>query len=342
MNGRAPHIGIIGAGLAGASMAWAAHARGARVTVFDQHRVASGASGAAAGMLQPLMGMRLTYRQQNVDDVALTRRLAQTYLHNGRTWRPCGVLRLPRHAEQAARWQRRLRDIPPEIATWKDRAALRRMEPRLQDGFAGGVWIPSGCMIDVPAFIDALLQAANATVREHTRVHALTEGPEGVTLRVGEDQSEERMDAVVIASGAQAPHPVHDPQIEMSPYLGIMARFENVPPPTVAWSHRGYITAWNDGSLLVGTVDRRQGFAAEPTPQSIEELHARLHAVLKLDAPPRLAQVWKGLRPALPARTPIAQRATDHERVWVLTGFGGRGLMVGPRMAEALAREILP
>lgn len=340
-GGRAPHIAVIGAGLAGASLAWAAHARGARITVFEQDRIASGASGAAAGMLQPLIGMRLTYRQQNVDDVALTRRLATSLLDEGTTWRPCGVLRLPRDEKQARRWHERLQEVPTQVAQWKDAALLQKMEPRLQDGFPGGVWIPDGCMIDVPAFIRALLKHADAAVREQHRVRALEEDADGVALWMEAQEAPEVFDAVVIASGAQAPHPVHDPQIDMSPYLGIMARFKDVPLPAVAWSHRGYITAWKDDSLLVGTVDRRHGFDAEPTPQSVEELHERLHAVLKLERPPRLVEVWKGLRPALPERKPIAQRATGYARVWVFTGFGGRGLMVGPRMAQQLAEEIL-
>src|SRR5690625_6683062 len=74
----------------------------------------------------------------------------------------------------------------------------------------------------------------------------------------------------------------------MVPYLGIMATYKNVPPPAIALNYRGYITAWHDDSLLVGTVDRRSGFDEEPTAQSIAELQGRLETVLELNTAPTL------------------------------------------------------
>lgn len=337
-----PHIAIVGAGLAGACAAWALRMRGARVSVFEAEHVAAGASGAAAGMLQPLIGMRLTYHAQNVQDFERSRALIAQLLLEGTHWRASGVLRLVKNPKQVAQWQRRMQEIPESLATWKNADALRALEPRLQPAFRAGVWIPDACMVDVPAFVRALLQVAEAEIHEFTRLSALEESPTGVTLWDESTKIESRFDAVVIASGAQAPQPIADPEIRMQPYLGIMATYKGLEPPPIALNYRGYITAWHDGSVLVGTVDRREGFDAEPTQQSLEELHARLQSVLVLNTPPERMNVWKGLRPALPDRAPVAQSASGYDRVWIFTGFGGRGLMVGPRMAEALAAEILP
>src|SRR5699024_10597179 len=115
---------IIGAGLAGACAAWALSKRGARVTVFERDHVASGASGAAAGMLQPLPGMRLTYREENIRDFYFSRQLIETMLTAGETWRPLGVLRLVRNPKQEAQWRRRMQTIPAALAQWKDGDAL--------------------------------------------------------------------------------------------------------------------------------------------------------------------------------------------------------------------------
>lgn len=338
---RAPRIGIIGAGIAGACAAWALHARGAHVTVFEAHQVASGASGAAAGMLQPLIGMRLTYREQNIRDFMQSRALIASLLRVGTAWRPSGVLRLVKKPSQTEAWHRSMEAIPPTIAQWKDASMLHALEPRLQPGFGAGVWIPEACMVDVPAFIRALLEHAHADVHERTRIVAIEESAHGVCFYTDAGRHDVQFDAVVIASGAQAPEPIADPAITMAPYLGIMATYKKVPLPSIALNYRGYITGWHDDSLLVGTVDRRQNFASEPTQQSIDALGKRLHSVLNLTEEPVLHTVWKGLRPALSDRMPVAQQASGYARVWILTGFGGRGLMVGPRMAENLAYEML-
>lgn len=335
-----PRIGIIGAGLAGACAAWALSKRGARITVFERDHIASGASGAAAGMLQPLPGMRLTYREENIRDFYFSRQLIDAMLTAGETWRPLGVLRLVRHPKQEAQWHRRMQTIPAELAQWKDADALRAIEPRLNKDICAGVFLPDACMVDVPAFIHALLNAADATVFEGARAEAIENTPKGLSLYIEGESAPQVFDHIVIASGAQAPHPIEDSAIHMRPYMGIMATFEGFEPPPVALNYRGYITGWGHDSVLVGTVDRRSGFSEEPAPQTIEELKERLHSVLDTSGAPTLTNVWKGVRPAMPDHTPRAQRASAFERVWIFTGFGGRGLMVGPRLAESLAKAV--
>lgn len=336
----APRIAIVGAGLAGACAAWALSKRGARVTVFERHQIASGASGAAAGMLQPLLGMRLTYREENIRDFHMSRQLIDTMLVAGKTWRPLGVLRLVRDAKQAAQWRRRMEDIPADLAQWKDADMLRAMEPRLNNEIRAGVFVPDACMVDVPAFIHALLHAADAHVFEGARAQRIEKTPQGLALHIHGEHATKTFDHIVVASGAQAPEPIEDPTIDMRPYMGVMATFAGFEPPPIALNLRGYITGWRDNSVLVGTVNRRSGFSEEPTQQSIQELNERLHRVLAVSGQPRLTNVWKGIRPAMPDHRPRAQRASAFERVWLFTGFGGRGLMVGPRLAEQLAKDI--
>src|SRR5258708_39022877 len=46
-------VAVVGAGIAGAAVAWGCARRGARVVVVEREQPAAGASGAAAGMLAP-------------------------------------------------------------------------------------------------------------------------------------------------------------------------------------------------------------------------------------------------------------------------------------------------
>lgn len=335
-----PRVAIIGGGLAGACAAWALARRGAEVTIFERSSIASGASGAAVGALQPLPGMRLSLREQNLRGFYRTQSLLRELLIEGRTWRQPGVLRLVFKEDQAKLWSERFRALPAGLATWLEGSQLRALEPRLQDSVLAGVFMEDACMVDIPAFVEALLAVSDAKVFQNTAVEAVERVADGLELRLSKGHRA-TYDKVIVASGAQAPQPLRDPDISMAPYMGIIAAFAGLDPPAVALNHRGYIAAWRDNSVVVGTVDRRPPFDDEPSAASVEELGQRLHCVLNLPKLPRLMRVWKGVRPAMPDREPVARMSTQMEDVWYFTGFGGRGLLLGPALAEDLATAML-
>ena len=336
-----PRIAVIGGGLAGACAAWALARGGAEVTVFERNHVASGASGAAVGALQPLTGMRLSIREENLRGFFRTKALVQELLVEGRTWRASGVLRLAVADEQAERWRARFDGLPAGLARWLEGPPLRAVEPRLHEHIVAGVCIDEACMVDIPAFVHALLAVSSAQVVEHTEVLAIERVASGLELRLSGGQRAV-FDRVVIASGSQAPEPLRDEVMETAPYMGILAAFGGIEPPRVSLNCRGYIAAWHDDTVLVGTVDRRMPFDAnEPTEASIAELRDRLHRVLDLQAEPHLVRVWKGIRPAMRDRAPVARMAHSMDDVWILTGFGGRGLLLGPSLAESFAEQLL-
>lgn len=336
-----PHIGIVGGGLAGATAAWALARSGARVTVFDRDRIASGASGAAAGMMQPLTGKRLALHPENLAGFERTLHILREDLPEFSVWKQPGVVRLLCEEEWVEPWRARLAAFPSGLAYWMESQTLHEMEPRLSDRVLAGICIPDACMIDVAAFVRALLQHAQAEVVEHTIVHALEAHAHGVTMRTGTDHRCYDVDAVVVASGASGPAPLPEREFNMRPFLGVLATFGGIRPPCMSLNYHGYITPWHNGHVLVGTVNHLPPFDEEPSAASIKELRAQLTGVLHLENEPILQQAWMGIRPTLPDHHPIARPAHTMPHTWVFTGFGGRGLLVGPMMAEALAQDIL-
>lgn len=309
------------------------------MTVFERDRVASGASGAAVGALQPLLGMRLSLRDRNLEGFAKTSQLVRDLLVEDRTWRQPGVLRLSVRPDQVERWRTNFAGLPKGLAQWREPAECRAVEPRLKESILAGVWIEDGKFVDIPAFIEALLSHADATVYEHLGVQEVERAGSGLTLVLDNGERTD-FDAVVICSGAQAPAPLRGEVLELAPYMGILAAFGGIEPPAVALNHRGYISAWRDGAVLVGTVDRRPPFANEPTDATVAELRARLNEVLSDCEDARLLKVWKGLRPAMLDREPVVQRSMTMGAAWIFSGFGGRGLLLGPMLAEELAAEM--
>lgn len=335
-----PRIAIIGGGLAGASAAWALSKRGAEVTIYERADIASGASGAAVGALQPLPGMRLSAREENLRGFRRTLSLLDELLVRDRTWRQTGVLRLTCADEQRGFWEERFTQLPEGLATWLEGDALRAIEPRLRDNVLAGVLIPEAAIVDIPAFVRALIDVSRAQVFDNTRVLAAEDGADGITLTL-QGGCRTTFDYVVVASGAQAPDPLADADIELAPYMGILAAFTGLEPPAVAINHRGYIAGWRDNSVLVGTIDRRPPYADEPTEDSVRELRERLDTILDYEGEARLVRVWKGIRPAMADHTPLLRPSRAMPRAWYLTGFGGRGLLLGPMLAESLAEQML-
>lgn len=332
-------VALIGGGLAGACAAWALARRGCDVSIFERDRVASGASGAAVGALQPILGMRLSAKDENLEGFARTSSLVRELLVEGHTWRQPGVLRLVLKTPQAERWEQAFAEIPPGTAYWLDQSACLALEPQLTRRVIAGVWIPEGKFVDIPAFIRALLSQADAKVYEKLGVQDIEEVPGGVSL-VLDNGERARFDAAVVCSGAQAPEPLRDEILEMAPYMGVLAAFGGVQAPRVALNHRGYISSWRDGSVLVGTVDRRPPFLEEPSDVTLRELRERLDSVLEGAGNAHLLKVWTGIRPARADHAPVVKRSDSLENVWIYTGFGGRGLLLGPRLAESLAYEM--
>jgi glycine/D-amino acid oxidase-like deaminating enzyme len=99
---------IIGQGLAGSALAWHLLRRGRRVLVIDDGHQ-SAASRVAAGLVNPLAGMRFSRRKQLPDWLASSRRwYADVGAECGqRLWHPLPMLRLFRSAEQRRFFQRR-------------------------------------------------------------------------------------------------------------------------------------------------------------------------------------------------------------------------------------------
>lgn len=337
-------VAVVGAGLAGASAARGLARRGASVTVFDAQYAAAGASGAAVGALHPFTGMRLTLREFHIEGFAFTRALLAELAGppdapGQRIWRQTPILRLVLKDRQAERWQTRVEELRSYGVRWLERPEVAKVEARIQPGVRGGAWIEDACFVDVAAFVRLLLTHPNIALNEGVGITSLNETSASVQLAAGTAQH--AFDAVVVATGAHAPAPLPMHDLELAPYRGTLALYRGVQAPRVALNHRGYICAWNDGNVLVGTVDRHPPFSEIDEEEVLSELHQRLEDVLDLsgERPERVLH-WSGVRPALRSRTPLAERAKGLARTWVLTGFGGKGLLVGPLLGDRIAAEI--
>ncbi|WP_026534379.1 FAD-dependent oxidoreductase [Arthrobacter sp. H14] len=166
------HVAVVGGGIIGLAIAWAAVGRGHRVTLIDPSP-ASGATYAAAGMLAPVS--ELHYREESLLDLTLASAwmyrkftsdvedasgLETGYLAAGTL--VAGVDAADRQALADLRAAQL--ELGLEVQELSTREA-RRMEPMLGPQLTGAFLIPDDHQVDPRAFAAALLAALQAGVR---------------------------------------------------------------------------------------------------------------------------------------------------------------------------------
>jgi tRNA 5-methylaminomethyl-2-thiouridine biosynthesis bifunctional protein len=184
------HAVVVGAGLAGASVAYSLACRGWQVTVLERHAApAAEASGNAQGMLYAKLSPHVPPLTQVVlAGYGYTLRLLHQLLPaDGVAWHDCGVLQLPADAAEAQRQaQLAALDWSPRLCQWLDTAAASAVAGVGTP--TGGLYFPAAGWVHPPALVAAMLAHPGITVHTHTDVLTLQRAHEHWTLYAGSQQ----------------------------------------------------------------------------------------------------------------------------------------------------------
>jgi tRNA 5-methylaminomethyl-2-thiouridine biosynthesis bifunctional protein len=329
-----PHVAIVGAGIAGASVARALIAGGARVTVIEAERPGAGGSGFPAALVTPrldagdalIAGLHAQALERARD---LYRALPDAVIAEG-------VLQLEQAPRDATRFDKiAAQDLWPEDdMTRLDAAAgTKHLGETVQ---SGGLIMMGALALRPSAVLEPWLSGAE---RLSAAVNALRSKGEGWALLDADGALLIEADAVVLTAGwgtaALAPD---------LPLASVAGQADWVEGPTtspVAWG--GYAVPTGEGLLFGATHDRGQTDTL-PT----EDASARNLVTLSAALPALSAQVEtagplrtrKAVRATTPDRLPIVG-ALDQPNLYALTGLGSRGFCVAPLLGEHLAARIL-
>jgi tRNA 5-methylaminomethyl-2-thiouridine biosynthesis bifunctional protein len=333
-------IVVIGAGAAGSSAAHRLAARGFEVTVLERTGApAQGASGNTAGVFRPL---------PSLDDTRLSRLLRAGFLYGRRhlavlprvRYGLTGVLHVARDAKHQDTQRRTVeRQAPPaELVRFVERDEASRLAgwPVEMGGwwFAGGGWInpPSLCAanlagIDTRFGIDvARMERAGSLWRLYDR--------EGVLVAEAPQ--------LVLANGIDTPRLV--PQVPVRVGRGLVSHLPeaSVPRFDIVATRNGYVTPAVDGIHCAGATLTPDDLDAAPRLDDHRENLFRLDAILPGYAAgiaPETLAGRVGFRPMSPDRLPIVGPASASDGLWILNGFGARGLVWASLCAEVLASQ---
>ncbi|WIM06558.1 MAG: FAD-dependent 5-carboxymethylaminomethyl-2-thiouridine(34) oxidoreductase MnmC [Candidatus Nitricoxidivorans perseverans] len=338
---------VIGAGAAGASAANRLAARGFDVTVVERHaEPGQGASGNIAGVFRPL---------PSLGDNSLSRLLRAGFLHGRRHIAALpgvrhgltGVLHIARDAKHEDT-QRRIvaEQAPPtEFVRFVERDEAARLAGWPVE--AGGWWFPGGGWINPPSLCRANL--AGIEVR-HGRAVAQIErtGGRWRLLDAGGALIAEAP-ILVLANGTEATKFVprlapHCPfPIRVGRGLVSHLPEDAAPPFNIVATRVGYVTPAVDGIHCFGATLATGDEDLSPRLADHLENLVRLDRILPgygRDLDPARLGGRVGLRPLSPDRMPVVGPLSASDGLWVINGFGARGLVFASLCAELLAARI--
>lgn len=354
---------VIGAGVAGASVAAALARRGWQVRVLDQAaKPAAGASGLPAGLVAPHVSR---------DDCALSRlsragvrlmlQQARELLQIDQDWAPTGVL------------ERQIGGTPKLPKLWPQAGQQwfeNYVDPNTDESLAPGVWHLQGAWLKPAALVNAWLKQPGVSFQGHSQVTNLRRQGAVWELRNPAGELLCSAERVVIANACGAFDLLQEMKHQQEDLCGL---WQHLPTKQgmrgmLSWSvHQAGTTAAfppfpvNGSGSMVPRIPVNVGQAwfmgASYQPDSQVERddqtnHASNLAHLRQLLPSLAAQLapafdtgslnhWKGTRcvtaDRLPAVGPL--EACEQPSLWLCAGMGSRGLSFSVLCAELLAAQ---
>ncbi|MEC5387788.1 bifunctional tRNA (5-methylaminomethyl-2-thiouridine)(34)-methyltransferase MnmD/FAD-dependent 5-carboxymethylaminomethyl-2-thiouridine(34) oxidoreductase MnmC [Uliginosibacterium sp. H3] len=360
---------VIGAGLAGTAITERLAARSWQVTLVDaQAAPAQGASGNFAGAFrpQPSRDDNLMARVTRAGFAYQLNDLATLAGHdNPARWSQCGVLHLARDAVQAGKQMQTVesQQPPADFMQWLDAESASRISGR--PCAFGGWWFPRGGWISPPSLCAAHLALAARYPAAHieTRFNsyvARVEYRDQQWHAYDKDDEQIASAAHLILANAHDAHRLLGK--EWLPLYSARGQVSHIPaeqftPLDTVICGSGYLTPAIDGWHALGATflvnDPDTGLRAEEHSENLSKLDLMLpgtgkdidaaslggRASLRPVTPDRLPHVGALPVQTLRTTTPLAELPREPQ-LWLLSGFGARGLVWGMLCAELLASQI--
>ena len=343
---RSTNVAIVGGGVIGCSIAYQLSKMGINCTVFEKNRLASGASGATAGMIGPIWYLDQTsdpYFQLGMRSLEMFPTLVKELQEAGidPEFQQTGAIKvLVDEIDDAdlldnLKWQREL----GIGVRWIDRGELIDREPEITEKAVGGVFSPKDGSIAGVAFVNALAHAAiklGAKVLEEVEVMGLEISKDnviGIRTQIGIYYA----DHTIICAGAWSgitqrwlPY-----SIPVRPIKGqrILLRKPGFLPKSTVQS----IVPQKDGSVLSAATREEGNFDQVVTGEAISQMVAKAKGIFPILDDAQFVSASAGVRPGTPDGMPILGPIPGWSGVSIASGHDRVGIMCSPRTAELMA-----
>ncbi len=331
---------ILGAGIAGATLAHACAERGSHVTVLERHGVASGASGNEAAVLFPQLSKRWKAS-------AAWYFAAYSYmLQQLPRWRAagltvpytqCGMLRLPRHAEEEAQ----LRSLTETLGL--DLAIAHWVEAPNATSIAGvtlptgAAYFPQGSWLAPQPLCQSLMQ--HPRIALHADCSAVALARAGNRWRITTaDGSAHEAEHCILATAHDTALLTGEEGLKLHPVAGQVSLFAtrhgSIPLRSIL-CRSGYVIPAGE-RLLVGATYNHGDLSCAVTDANHQRNQQEVAAYDWLNPTPIGGRT--SIRATTPDRLPYVGQLD--KGLWVSAGHGSRGMLSAPLAAEIIAAAI--
>ena len=370
-------VAVIGAGIAGCSVAAALARRGVNVTVIEREAPGAGGSGNRQGALYVKLAADTNHQSRFYLSGLL---YSQRWLNQFKVptlWQPCGVVQLATNAKETKRQQRFSEQhvLPESVVSPLTQGLSEKAGITINAEHA--LFYPHAGWVRPKALCEHLLQTPNITLRQGD-VTSLTREDDRWQLALA-DGNTISADQVVIASAHYANTYAQTASLPLQQVRGQVSEVRlpaGVKGPERVVCAGGYVSPAIEGVLTFGASFVPNNASTDVTDtdhqRNIDELRQTLPAlVAELESAgthltPQALEGRAAVRAASPDKTPYAGPvpnasawqsayavlAKDASRVpnapgehcpglWISTAHGSRGLSSAPLCAELIASRLL-
>jgi tRNA 5-methylaminomethyl-2-thiouridine biosynthesis bifunctional protein len=349
---------VVGAGVAGAAIAWGLAQRGHHVQVFDPMLKLSKAgahAGHFAAAVSPYLSKDDDYRAR-LSRVGVARAWANwSQLEEPARPIRCGTLGLPTQDRDIASWQEVLWSLgfPNDWAGWlKPEAASQKAGEFLE---FGGCYRASGLLVKPNRLLPALLSHPGISCVEET-VTEVTRFREGGCGLKTESGSNYEASVVVLANArkigsllCRLTEPGDFPKLErLQAVPGQVSYFDAAGfngGPACVLDASAYWLPQVEGLLTAGGTYDLEQTRAEVTRQGQREIARKLSYFLPahrqtLSNSDSAVGGWAGWRAVVTGRLPVIGPLYQQHDIWLATAYGSRGLTWAALAADLIGAKL--
>jgi glycine/D-amino acid oxidase-like deaminating enzyme len=334
---------ILGAGIAGLSLADALQEHAFSVMVVEQNEVASGASGTPGALVNPATGRRATkswkaeqcYRaiRNNLEKVQAFAPGSRTFYHNNGLLRPALSQKMVRKMQE----QFEKTTWPEGWCLWQTEKEIKERHPGI-NCTEGGLWLPIGLTVHAGAYLAVYaeyLRAKNVAIKSQCEV-AFERESQWV---INAGNQEIRSDHLVFATGFSTIDQAYWDFLPLEGVKGQLGKFK-ADRELLNFDHSisslGYIARiGKSDEFIQGSTYEHDFEEVKTDQQGAEYLRKRMARTLpELAEKAKLIEHWAGVRLYTPDKKPVLGRHPEIDNLHIITALGSKGLLHGKYLAE--------